>query len=207
MSTIDRNEVEYQAIKIISKSEGNYSSVVRNDNGACSIGIMQWHGDRALALLRDMVAKRGKVNATASLGPLLVLEITNPKTKWTKRKLGNIEKELISKYISSEINTSIQDTTAMEDIEVYIDKIIKLGITNVGAIIYLADALHQYGINAKNWLELINEVKKSTNGEVTVDDIHRQAMNHQILRKRINRRARTYKEIIALSISNYSIKL
>ena len=207
MSSVDKQKVIENAVKIIAKSEGRYNSVVRNDNGACSIGIMQWHADRALNLLRDMIKTNGKLDAITSIGPLLVAEITKTKTTWAKRKLGNIEKELLSKYISSDKNVVIQDVTANKDIRVYVDKVVGLGVTNVGAIIYLADALHQYGINSKLWLDLINEVKANVSGEMVVDDIHRVAINNKTLRKYINRRANTFKAIIALPISRYSIKL
>lgn len=46
------NELARVAAGIIFDNEGSYGSVNKNDNGAVSVGRLQWHGGRAAALLK-----------------------------------------------------------------------------------------------------------------------------------------------------------
>lgn len=46
------NELAVTAASIIFDNEGSYGSVNKNDNGAVSVGKLQWHGGRAAALLK-----------------------------------------------------------------------------------------------------------------------------------------------------------
>ena len=54
MDAKTKNEIVQAAQKIIFGQEGNYSSVNANDNGAVSVGKVQWHAGRALALLKKI---------------------------------------------------------------------------------------------------------------------------------------------------------
>lgn len=45
-------EIAEKAAPIIFSHEGDYGSVNRNDNGALSVGKVQWHGSRALSPMR-----------------------------------------------------------------------------------------------------------------------------------------------------------
>ena len=47
MNEATKKEVAAAAAAIIFANEGNYSSVNANDNGAVSVGKVQWHGNRA----------------------------------------------------------------------------------------------------------------------------------------------------------------
>ena len=49
-----------KASEIIFSNEGGYSSVNRDDNGAVSVGRLQWHGTRALNLLKKIVKALGE---------------------------------------------------------------------------------------------------------------------------------------------------
>ena len=51
------DDIVKAAADVIRPNEGYYSSVNPNDNGAVSIGWIQWHANRALNLLRDIVAR------------------------------------------------------------------------------------------------------------------------------------------------------
>ena len=48
MNEAGKKEVAAAAAAIIYSNEGGYSSVNANDNGAVSVGKVQWHGNRAL---------------------------------------------------------------------------------------------------------------------------------------------------------------
>ena len=51
-----KREIAAEAAKIIFANEGNYASVNADDNGAVSVGKVQWHGNRALSLLKKIAA-------------------------------------------------------------------------------------------------------------------------------------------------------
>lgn len=48
-----KKEIVAAAQNIIFANEGNYGSVNADDNGAVSVGKVQWHGTRALNLLKQ----------------------------------------------------------------------------------------------------------------------------------------------------------
>ena len=51
------SQIVNAATYIIIYNEGEYTTVVRNDNGALSIGMIGWHATNALNLLKDIVAE------------------------------------------------------------------------------------------------------------------------------------------------------
>ena len=67
MDTKTRTEIVLAAQKIIFGQEGNYGSVNANDNGAVSVGKVQWHAGRALDLLKKIA--RRKAGRLPSWGP------------------------------------------------------------------------------------------------------------------------------------------
>ena len=202
--TVEKNKLVQDAVKIIARSEGKYNSVVKNDNGACSIGMMQWHGDRALRLLQKIANETTKVKLVTSLGPVLSLEILNNKTSWSKRSLNSIEKDMISKFLDTPTSKQVQDKLASEDISFYVNKIIQMGITNSGIILYLADALHQYGMGSKLWTTVINDLRKSK--DMSLESLHNMVINNSVLGKYKIRRYRVYKEILTLPYMKYDVK-
>ena len=54
-----KREIAAEAAKIVFANEGNYYSVNADDNGALSVGKVQWHGNRALSLLKKIVQGMG----------------------------------------------------------------------------------------------------------------------------------------------------
>ena len=67
--------VAAKAAVIIYGNEGGYGSVNANDNGAVSVGKVQWHGSRALDLLKTIITKLGQRQAENILGAALYKEI------------------------------------------------------------------------------------------------------------------------------------
>ena len=72
MDAKTKTEIVVTAQKIIFGQEGNYGSVNANDNGAVSVGKVQWHAGRALALLKKICAAESK--AASILGDLLKMQ-------------------------------------------------------------------------------------------------------------------------------------
>ena len=50
-SAVSVDEMTRAAVSIITSNEGTYGSVNRNDCGAVSVGMLQWHANRALQLM------------------------------------------------------------------------------------------------------------------------------------------------------------
>lgn len=202
--TVEKRKIVEEAVKVISSSEGKYNTVVTNDNGACSIGLLQWHGERALILMKSIAAKTAKIKLMSDLGPLLALEITNPKTSWKTRKLTVQERNKIARFISSPIGRKVQDEMAYNDVERYVDKAISLGIKNAGAIIYFADAFNQYGINSKLWIALAGIASKMVN--LTVETLHQLVEKDATLSKYLAHRKNTLTKVSNSSISDCVVK-
>ena len=59
MNESGKKEVAAAAAAIIFANEGGYSSVNANDNGAVSVGKVQWRGNRALSLLKAIAQGAG----------------------------------------------------------------------------------------------------------------------------------------------------
>lgn len=80
--------------------EGNYGSINPNDNGALSVGKIQWHGANALALCRDIVT-RNPEQALEILGEELYTEITDSATDWSTRTVDEEEAALLSTLLTT----------------------------------------------------------------------------------------------------------
>ena len=55
-ASVSFDEVVNAASDIIRSNEGSYASVNPNDNGALSVGWLQWHGNRDLNLIKSIVS-------------------------------------------------------------------------------------------------------------------------------------------------------
>lgn len=150
LTTKQKNEIADRACLIIFSNEGNYGSVNKNDNGAVSIGKVQWHANRALTLLRK-VCNMNKNQGNQILGSTLYNEIMNNGTKWTKRVVTQDEADKISVLLQTNEGKSAQDSQAKSDVLTYVNKGIKYGLENPEALIYFADGVNQYGTASSLW--------------------------------------------------------
>lgn len=151
----EKRKIAEKAYHIITKNEGKYNSVCANDNGGLSIGIMQWHENRALFLVRKILSLESNSQRNKYLGINIINEINTVKD-WVCRKLTDEEAKIISDIISTPVGKKCQDETAINDILVYIDKGIKYGLSNENALIYFADGVNQYGVNSTLWKNICN---------------------------------------------------
>ena len=150
-----------KAAEIIFANEGNYGSVNKNDNGAVSVGKVQWHGNRALSLLRTIVAKNLQ-QAEEILGNALKSEISANQTNWGSRIVSSEEATKLSALLSTSEGKQAQDALAIQDIGKYIKKGESYGLTDPAALIYFADGVNQYGTNSSLWKNIANDALKST---------------------------------------------
>lgn len=158
LSLSEKQSITSRACTIIFANEGNYGSVNKNDNGAVSIGKVQWHGNRALNLLKTIV-KQNKNQANQILGSILYNEIVNS-SNWGKRIVNDSEAKKISQLLQTPQGKKAQDDLASSDVLSYINKGISYGLENPEALIYFADGVNQYGTASALWKNISQQALK-----------------------------------------------
>lgn len=158
MTNTEKTAIAKRACTIIFANEGNYGSVNKNDNGAVSVGKIQWHGDRAKLLLQT-ICKANVSQAQNILGTALYQEIMSSKT-WSKRIVTAGESSKLSVILSSVEGKKAQDNLALSDVMTYIDRGISYGLTNAEALIYFADGVNQYGTYSSLWKNIASTALK-----------------------------------------------
>ena len=124
-------------------TEGNYGSVNPNDNGALSVGILQWHGVRALKLLRRILTEDPA--AASCLSAALCTEIRSTSSNWNSRTLTAAEKTAISNLLASASGRRVQDAQAWEDLYTYIELAWDAGMRCDAVVFYYASICNQFG--------------------------------------------------------------
>ena len=180
--------------------EGTYDSVNRDDNGALSLGKLQWHGGRALELMKE-ICSADPANALASLGDALFREITTAgRGAWDCRILNSEEGALFGRLLGSPVSMRIQDSMAKKDISVYLSHARTYGIRTAEAMVYYCDIENQYGTGGA--ADLVSRVKgllgKSTID--SVDEFHGALV--RVTSNYLNRRNWTYEYCCSLDWSN-----
>jgi hypothetical protein len=183
------------AAAIIYANEGSYGSVNRNDNGALSVGKMQWHGSRALSLLHT-VSITNLMQARNVLGMALYNEIIGGKANaWDKRVATADESKSISALLVTAEGKAAQDALAASDITAYIKKGQSYGLTDTGALIYFADGVNQYGTNAVLWKNIAADALEADGGVTAMFNATKARTTEYIIR-----RERVYKAVLALNL-------
>lgn len=139
-----KEELIKRAAGIIFANEGNYSSVNADDNGALSVGRLQWHGTRALRLLKKIINALGEGASLGMITPELYREIKGA-SSWSKRTVSTYEKLLLSELLSTDESHSVQDAQAEEDVAGYLSHAHSLGVEEEDAMIFLSDIENQGG--------------------------------------------------------------
>ncbi len=155
---------------MIRKYEGTYNSVNPDDNGALSIGKMQWHAKRAKSLLQSIIAG-DETAAKQILGDALYNEIMDGKISWSNRKLNNDETAKIKAFLATNQSRTAQDSLEDTDVTGYINDIYNRGIRNAAAVAYLADVENQTGSGGVN--TILSYAKNLGNlSDLTLNEIH-----------------------------------
>ena len=185
MDTKTKTEVVQSAQKIIFGQEGNYGSVNANDNGAVSVGKVQWHAGRALALLKKICAAES--GAASILGAALYKEITTAASgAWNARTVNATEKAAISKLLSTDTGKRVQDAQAETDVGTYVDHGLKVGVEDPLALVYFADLENQGGGGASA------RVAAAAKKPVTLDTLHAAGLADSVMGKYATRRKNVY---------------
>ena len=173
-----------RAAEVIFSSEGGYSSVNADDNGALSVGKLQWHGTRALRLVKKIVTALGEGASLALVTPELYREIISART-WSERTLSTYEKVQLMGLLSTEESHSAQDAQAEEDVAGYLEHALELGVTEQRAMIFLADIENQGGAGAAS------RIAKNA-PEPTLDGLFVSARGDRVFSRYMTRRERVY---------------
>ena len=197
MNEAGKKEVAAAAAAIIFANEGGYSSVNANDNGAVSVGKVQWHGNRALSLLKEIAQKTGKPAAENILGAALCNEILTA-ASWQTRTVSAAEKAKLSRLLDTQQGRAAQDAQAEADILAYVSHGVKLGIEDRQSLVYYADLENQGGAGASKRVGLAAAQKAGGPAKVTLPAIHAAALEDRVMGKYENRRTLVYKKAAAL---------
>ena len=189
------------AMTIIYRNEGSYGSINKDDNGAVSIGKVQWHGNRALNLLKTIV-KADPEGSLDILGEDLYDEILT-EDSWGSRTVDAEEALAISALLKTEGGKAAQDALAATDITSYVNHAINLGLRSSTAIVYFADLENQWGYyGAKNQAKKAMEAVGSYEA-VTLKDLHEACLNYTT--KYHTRRNNVYNYCLSLGWGEFSL--
>ncbi len=176
-----------KASEIIFANEGGYSSVNADDNGAVSVGRIQWHATRALNLLKKIVKALGEAGAKEYLSESLYTEITTAKT-WSSRTVNTLEAASLKALLSTEESHKVQDEQTEADVTSYLTHIEKLGVTDESAQIFMADIENQGGAGASE------RIIKAAEG-ADLDSLYLSAKADSVFSRYMARRDRVYKKL------------
>ena len=166
------DDVIRAVLVVFRRQEGTYDSVNRNDNGALSVGKLQWHGVRALELVKE-IAAADPAAAYDCLGESLYQEaVSANRDAWNYRVLDTAEAARIGALLSTALSVKIQDATAKKDISNYITHARTYDIRSAEAMVYYCDLENQYGPGGA--ASLVSKVKELLGKAYieTVDEFH-----------------------------------
>jgi len=181
-----------KAISIIFANEGNYGSVNRNDNGALSVGKLQWHGDRAKNLLLNIVKIMGD-KAAKYCGSKLYNEIISSLVSWKNRTVNVLEAQQLKILLESEIGMIEQDKQAKKDVTAYLKHIESYGITDENTLIFMADIENQGGAGASK--RIIKATQDKYGKNATLDNYMETALQDKVFKNYQQRRYKVYQKL------------
>lgn len=199
------------AQQVVFGNEGGYSTVAKDDGkniktgypGGVSIGKLQWHEGRAYDLLLKII-KKDMDAAQKILGEnsKIYKELTDPSLsknadRWKSRVLTDEEAKAISKLISTDVGKMAQDEQARLDMQSYLEEGKKLGISDEKALIYFADLNNQ---SPKRAREIVQDAGGGKG--LTLEKIHRFALNNTVMGKYVTRRNTTFNKINNITFEN-----
>ena len=189
------------AMTIIYRNEGSYGSINKDDNGAVSIGKVQWHGNRALNLLKSIVREAPELSQEL-LGEALYDEIVTADS-WGSRTVDAEEALAISALLKTDVGKAAQDALAATDITSYVNHALNLGLRSSTAIVYFSDLENQWGYTgAKKQAQKAMEAAGSYEA-VTLDVLHQACLNYTT--KYHTRRNNVYNYCLSLGWEEFAV--
>ena len=205
VSAYEIDDVVNAARVYIARMEGDYDSINANDNGAVSIGKVQWHGPRALQLLK-IIVEANPEQAQEILGETLYNEIIESEpADWNYRWFNSEEVKIFKKLLATDERKEAQETLSFNDIKSYITRAQSMGITDGRALVYFADLENQmgsYGVTrvAKAAIAIAGSAE-----DVTLDILYQAAMEDKVAASSPGRRKSCYDYCLSLNFGDIVI--
>lgn len=185
---------------VIFSNEGSYTSINANDRGAVSIGVLGWHANRALSLLKSIINANGE-SALTLLGEELYNEIINS-SDWNSRIFNEDESAAVSALLGTQEGIDAQDKLAYSDIKSYVNHGLSLGISDGKALVYFADLENQMGSLGSERVAVAAISLAESADKVTLNDIYNAAMADTTASNSPTRRKNTYEACKNLDLDN-----
>lgn len=181
----------YYAMYVIGEVESNWNWTAVNYNDPITIGMMQWYGTRAAALLNRV--KNEMPTAYGQLAASLRSDIETHdagSTWWTSRYLNRDEGNSIITVFQDEENHVIQENQAIADFEGYITTLENWGMSQSypKPLIFAMSMYHQSPASA-------GQVIATAGGSADLDRIYGVCMNHGVLGQYRNRYNTVYQRL------------
>jgi hypothetical protein len=176
---------------VIGEVESNWNWTAVNYNDPITIGMMQWYGTRAAALLNRI--KNEMPTAYGQLAASLRSDIESHdagSTWWTSRYLNRDEGNSIITVFQDEENHVIQENQAIADFEGYIATLEGWGMSQSypKPLIFAMSMYHQSPASA-------GQVIATAGGSADLDRIYGVCMNHGVLGQYRNRYNTVYQRL------------
>lgn len=176
---------------VIGEVESNWNWTAVNYNDPITIGMVQWYGTRAAALLNRI--KNEMPTAYGQLASSLRSDIESHdagSTWWTSRYLNRDEGNSIITVFQDEENHVIQENQAIADFEGYITTLENWGMSQSypKPLIFAMSMYHQSPASA-------GQVIATAGGSADLDRIYGVCMNHGVLGQYRNRYNTVYQRL------------
>ncbi len=181
----------YYAMYVIGEVESNWNWTAVNYNDPITIGMMQWYGTRAAALLNRV--KNEMPTAYGQLAASLRSDIESHDAGsawWTSRYLNKDEGNSIISVFQEKENHVIQENQAIVDFEGYITTLENWGMSQSypKPLIFAMSMYHQSPASA-------GQVIATAGGSADLDRIYTVCMNHGVLGQYRNRYNTVYQRL------------
>lgn len=181
----------YYAMYVIGEVESNWNWTAVNYNDPITIGMMQWYGTRAAALLNRI--KNEMPTAYGQLAASLRSDIESHDAGsawWTSRYLNKDEGNSIISVFQEKENHVIQENQAIVDFEGYITTLENWGMSQSypKPLIFAMSMYHQSPASA-------GQVIATAGGSADLDRIYTVCMNHGVLGQYRNRYNTVYQRL------------
>lgn len=165
------------AVKVIGTVESNLTYDSINYNDPITVGVVQWYGTRAAAVLDRMRDENPSLwtGIAASLTDALTAHPSTDAPYWTTRYLTRAEGESLRPVLAA--NRVIQNTQIVDDLDTYKTVATSNGMnadTNTNALLFFFTMYHQSPVSALRVLAAVGP-------SATLDRFHAAALNDRIL--------------------------
>ena len=179
MVTVSKIAERAAPILFTGESGGNFNAVNANDNGAVSIGLIQWHGARAHDILYAICNELGEEESIRILGNSLYRKIIdNTRNYWNTVYFSSNSSEVqaLKTFLNTDASKKVQNAKILLDLNSYINTIKSKGIKDENAIIFFCHIINAWGYIPKRFLDGATKKAGGSAADITLDDIYNTCM-------------------------------